>query len=61
MANRYAMNEAHDSVNGAVERLRKLLREHERAGEEDTPLHLGIRQVLEERDGYYGADAESAA
>ena len=54
------MNDAHESVNEAVERLRLLLREHERSGENDTPFHLGIREVLAERDGYR-ADAESAA
>ena len=54
------MDEAHDSVHQAVERLRHLLREHDRSGEDDTAFHLGIREVLEERDGY-SADAESAA
>lgn len=54
------MNDAHDSVNEAVERLRLVLREHERSGESDTPFHLGIREALEERDGYR-EDVESAA
>jgi hypothetical protein len=60
MANRYVMSEAHEQVSEAVERLRHVLREHERSGERDTPFHLGIREVLEERDGYR-ADTESAA
>lgn len=54
------MDDAHDSVNEAVERLRLVLREHDRSGERDTPFHLGIREVLDERDAYR-ADAESAA
>jgi hypothetical protein len=54
------MNESREQVGEAVERLRHVLREHERSGERDTPFHLGIREVLAERDGY-SADAESAA
>ena len=54
------MNVRHDDVEQAVERLRRLLREHERSGDRDTPFHLGIREVLAERDGY-AAERESAA
>ncbi len=54
------MKDAHDDVNQAVERLRQLIHEHERSGEKDTPFHLGIREILEERSSY-SADAESAA
>lgn len=54
------MNNAHEHVSEAVERLRHVLREHERSGDRDTPFHIGIREILAERDGY-SADAESAA
>jgi phosphoglycolate phosphatase-like HAD superfamily hydrolase len=60
MKNGYAMSEAHESVNEAIERLRDVLREHDRRGEPDTPFYLGIREALADRDAY-SVDADSAA
>jgi hypothetical protein len=45
----------------AVSRLRKLLREHDRSGDPETPFFAGIRASLEELDGYAERDELSAA
>ena len=44
----------------AISRLRHLLREHERSGEEDTPFHLGIRAALEDFDADDRGEATAA-
>jgi hypothetical protein len=45
----------------AVSRLRKLLREHDRSGDPETPFFAGIRASLEELDAYAERDESSAA
>jgi hypothetical protein len=45
----------------AVSRLRKLLREHDRSGEPDTPFFAGIRSSLDDLDAYAERDESSAA
>ena len=52
------MSSEHDSTDYTLEaigRLRRLLREHERSGAEDTPFHLGIRKALAD----FEAEAQS--
>jgi hypothetical protein len=58
------MNDSYDNVDRtfeAVARLRRLLREHDRSGEDDTPFILGIRGALDELDAYAERDESSAA
>ena len=39
-----------DHAFAAVERLRRLLAEHDRRGEPDTPFFIGIRETLRDLD-----------
>ena len=45
----------------AVLRLRKLLREHDRSGEPETPFFAGIRASLDDLDEFTQRDESSAA
>jgi hypothetical protein len=44
-----------------VSRFRKLLREHDRGGEPETPFFAGIRASLDDLDAYAERDESSAA
>jgi chlorite dismutase len=39
-----------DHTFAAVERLRRVLAEHDRRGERDTPFFIGIRETLNDLD-----------
>lgn len=58
------MTDRYDNVDHtleAVSRLRRIIREHDAGGAEDTPFHLGIREALRELDARAGQDQSSAA
>jgi hypothetical protein len=45
----------------AVARLRRLVAEHDRSGEPDTPFFIGIREALEDLDAHAERNESSAA
>lgn len=54
----------HDSVDHtleAVTRLRRLLSEHERSGDADSPFFMGIREALVDLDARVDREESSAA
>ena len=54
----------HDNVDftfEAVSRLRRILGEHERSGEPDSPFFAGIREALDELDAFADRGESSAA
>lgn len=58
------MTDRHDNVDRtleAVSRLRRIIREHDAGGAEDTPFHLGIREALRDLDVRAERDESSAA
>jgi hypothetical protein len=58
------MSDVHENVDHtleAVSRLRRIIREHDARGAEDTPFHLGIREALRDLDARLEQDESSAA
>jgi hypothetical protein len=58
------MTERYDNVDytlEAVSRLRRIIREHDAGGADDTPFHLGIREALQDLDARAERDESSAA
>jgi hypothetical protein len=58
------MTDRHDNVDHtleAVSRLRRIVREHDARGAEDTPFHLGIREALHDLDARADEGESSAA
>jgi hypothetical protein len=58
------MSDRYDNVDHtleAVSRLRRIIREHDAGGAEDTPFHLGIREALQDLDARVEQDESSAA